>query len=761
MERPKNFVIIAAFLSACLLLLGSGAPHVSSLGPLPLSSDIDGNGRVNIVDIGLIARVYSSMTGDDRYESLCDLNDDGVIDIVDLTVAAIDFGKTDPMSLYRTSAFMFKVPKGQGIRVNASQVNLPVTLSMVEGYARLSGWLGITQVQENFLSQNGFVVLRNSPYETLKKFYDDAYDSGMPMLVTTDAVLNAYHVLFDEALKRVEVNEFAEEINCTTNVLLAEAYRKAEALAGTSVQNASRLVVEYLEVARALIEPGFTPTTSEAFNELQLILAHNEMTFSPIFGYKEDYSQYVPRGHYTENGVLQAYFKTMMWFGRMRFALLTEGLINVEQTRAALLLTMAFASYSDVYRNWLRMYQITRFFVGESDDLTFDDYLMVLNEKGAVSPEQLFDEGIVAGIARELLSRNRSKILGTYATVSPRLPQEDELQRVLNETAGLRFMGQRFIPDSYAFQQLVFPQVGTWSLPRLMPKGLDIPAVFGSDVAKGVLYETETVYQNYTQQLESLRGQFKALNEKNWTKNLYWTWLFTANSTLQTIPSNEGYPTFMTRSAWGYEKLQTFMGTWTELRHDTILYAKQSYTPYLSIPPDSTAYVEPYPETYARLIGLINMTINGLLRLQVLPEDVNTSLTWFAETSRLFLNASILELRGETLTLEMQSQIRSAARKLGRILSVASENTQKATLVADVHTDTNTETVLEVALGKFNVLVVIYADANGTFYAAAGPAYNYFEFTQPLSNRLTDELWREMLASNPPQPPEWTNFFCR
>jgi len=761
-KRPKNTVITATFLLACLLFSASGILRVSSFLAVALVADFNGDGVVNIVDVAMIARTYLSAVGDVRYKLSFDLNNDGAIDIVDMAVAAREFGKTDPMSLYRAQAFFFRLPERSEIKVDASQVNLPVTLSKVEDYARLRSWLGITQEQENFLAQNGFVVLRNNAFETLGGYYDDAYDAGMPMLVTTDAVLNAYHVLFDETLKRVEVNEFVGEINDTSRILLEEAQREAQALVETSLRNASRLIVMYLEVARGLMEPGFTPTGLEALQELQLIAGHIGMYFSPIFGYKEDYSQYVPRGHYNENGQLQAYFRTMMWLGRMRFALLSKGLIDVEQTRAGLLLTMMVANTSDVYRNWLRMNQIIRFFVGDSDDLTFDDYLTVSNEKGVASAEQMLDEEIVVTIGQELLSRNRAKILGTYAETCPEFPQEHELQRILSETAGLRFAGQRFIPDSSVFQQLVFPQVGNWSLPRLMPKGLDIPAALGSDLAKGVLCQTEAVYENYTEQLNSLRRQFEALSMENWTTNLYWSWLFTANSTLKAIPSDTGYPTFMTRPAWGYEKLQTFMGTWTELRHDTILYAKQSYTPVLtSMPNGGTAYVEPYPETYNRLIGLINMSITGLAELQVLPEDVNASLTWFMKISQLFFDASVLELEGETLSADMQIEVRDAARQVSRILGVASQNTQKATLVADVHTDTNSQTVLEVALGKFNVLLVVYGDVNGTLHTAAGPVYNYFEFTQPLSNRLTDESWRDILATNPPKSPEWTNLFSK
>ena len=655
--------------------------------------------------------------------------------------------------------FLTKLPEIT-VQVNASQYELPVNLSAVEGYEELKNWLQITPEQENLLSQNGFVVLRVNAFETLSDFYEYAYYAGMPILITTDAVLHMYHVLFDETLKRIEMNELIDKINATISILLAEARNEADDFIGSVSERAAKLNLMYLEVARALMQPSFTPSTAEAEAELQLVLNHTHISSSPIFGYKEDYTQYVPRGHYTENEQLEAYFKTMMWLGRMRFALLTEGVTNTEQTRAAILLTWMINDVEGVHDVWDRVYEITRFFVGVSDDLTFEDYLAVLNDNGISSSEQICDESTVASIAQELLNRNRAKILGTYAETYPWLPQEEELQRILNETSGLRFMGQRFIPDSYMFQQLVYPQVGGYgTFWRLFPKGLDVPAVLGSDLAKEILNKTESVYKNYTRQVEKLRAEFKTLSVTNWTRNLYWSWLYTANTTLAEIPLEAKYPTFMNTTAWGYEKLQTFEGTWTELRHDTILYAKQSCTP-IGIPPSSTAYVEPYPETYRRLIGLINMTINGLTQLELLPPDVNTSLTSFIELSKLFLNASIIELEGKTLDESMQEHIRNAALEVSAILSVASEKTQKAAIVADVHTDTNTEQVLEEGLGKFNVLVVVYADKDGNLYAVAGPVYNYFEFTQPMGQRLTDEEWREMLETSPLDPPEWTDNFA-
>ena len=667
-----------------------------------------------------------------------------------------------------SGAFRMSLPE-MTLQINATQYPLPVNLTEVEGYQELKNWLQITPDQERLLSQNGFVVLRVNNFGTLGDFYDYAYENGKPILITTDAVLHTYHVLFDETLKQIETDELASELNSTINALLALAQGENQSMAGTPLEKAAKLNLMYLEVAHALMQPSFTPTTVEAQQELQLISNHNQMAGSPIFGYVEDYTQYVPRGHYTESDQLKAYFKTMMWLGRMRFGLITDsGAVDVEQTRAALLFTGMVTGNESIYNVWQRIYVVTEFFVGVSDDLTFGDYLSVLSQEGITTAAQLLDESTVVSIAKELLNRNTAKIVGTYAGVNPDfIAQQEQLQAALNETAGLRFMGQRFIPDSYMFQQLVYPQVGGLQVPRLFPKGLDVPAVLGSSLAREILNKTETVYKNYMRQIENLGAGFGTLNFANWTQDLYWSWLYTANTTLTATPSSIKYPTFMTMSAWGYEKLQTFEGTWTELRHDTILYSKESYTMHPDFvgpppPPPPPAYVEPYPETYRNMIGLVNMTMNGLRQLGLLSSQTNASLTSFMGASELFLNASTIELEGEALDGNLQNQIRQAAKGISAVGSSDAGQSQKALMVADLHTDPNTRNVLEEGLGNFNVLVVLYADANGTLYAAAGPVFNYYEFTVPMSNRLTDEAWRAMLANGQtPETPEWTKNFAK
>ena len=76
--------------------------------------------------------------------------------------------------------------------------------------------------------------------------------------------------------------------------------------------------------------------------------------------------------------------------------------------------------------------------------------------------------------------------------------------------------------------------------------------------------------------------------------------------------------------------------------------------------------------------------------------------------------------------------------------------------MADVHTDPNTSTVLEEGCGYIDIMTVIYKGPDGRLIATAGPAFSYYEFTKPLSQRLTDEAWIEILeAGKAPQRPDW------
>jgi parallel beta-helix repeat protein len=72
-------------------LMGSWGKWVS---PPPLLGDVNGDGKINILDIWLIAKAYNSTVGNLRYNPGCDLNNDGFINMTDLLLVAENFRKT-------------------------------------------------------------------------------------------------------------------------------------------------------------------------------------------------------------------------------------------------------------------------------------------------------------------------------------------------------------------------------------------------------------------------------------------------------------------------------------------------------------------------------------------------------------------------------------------------------------------------------------------------------------------------------------------
>ena len=80
-------------------------------------------------------------------------------------------------------------------------------------------------------------------------------------------------------------------------------------------------------------------------------------------------------------------------------------------------------------------------------------------------------------------------------------------------------------------------------------------------------------------------------------------------------------------------------------------------------------------------------------------------------------------------------------------------------VVADVHTDSHSVRCLEEGVG-YPLEIFVIVNECGTVRLTRGAMFSYFEFTRSISQRLTDQEWRNMLTSKtPPNLPEWANSF--
>jgi hypothetical protein len=608
------------------------------------------------------------------------------------------------------------------------------------------------------LERNGFFAA-GSRYEEMYELYQEMRDRNVPIFVTTDSMLHAYHVLYDYVLRQAEHSHFADRILELTRAMADSSAEQYHNIEYPEIKEAARLNLAYFTVAGLMLDPDFPvpgAVREEVKAEADLISAHEGFSISPIFGVKEDYSQYVPRGHYTRSEKFKAYFKAMMWYGRITFTLrMSSDPADIEigrrHTRQALLIIGTLDTLEvdgdpaiDV---WSEIYEPTAFFVGEMDDLDLYDYADLSSDVfgGEVRAEALAGNDLIDDFISGALELPEPKISSTGS---------------MKNMQGFRFMGQRFIPDSYMFQELVYDKTS-----RMMPKGLDVMSVLGSQRAWEHL-EDEWDEANYREQMAKLVGEFGDLTIEEWTQNLYWLWIYTLKPLLTERDGN--YPTFMLSEAWTDKELMTALGSWTELRHDTILYAKQSYTLESAMPnPELTkGYVEPNPELYGRLASLARMTREGLVSRGLLSEEFEDRLSEMEELSMALMEISGKELQNEDLSEEEYETIWNIGNTLERLVTAPAEMAQMTTdadtkmpVVVDVHTDPNSGLVLEEGTGYPMELHVV-VEIDGKLFITVGASFAYHEFTQPMSGRLTDEAWQEMLDSGQgPELPSWASSF--
>lgn len=480
-------------------------------------------------------------------------------------------------------------------------------------------------------------------------------------------------------------------------------------------------------------------------SELSRIETAQGIMISGITDDEEDYSQYKPRGYYEGDSDLEAYFKAMMWYGRMHFKQEKEDL-----DRSALLITKALDSDSEAYELWQSVYSVTSFFAGASDDNGVCEYAPLIR---AAYGENAKVTDLIGNGDAFLDYRTNTAALPVPQTNS--IPIEDGEENVI---PGFRFMGQRFSIDAMVMQKLIYSNVQSNSAgeKRMLPDVLDVPAALGSDVALNLLKENGVEdYPGYMENMEKLRGGINEADDSLWNASLYASWIQTLRPLLE--KKGEGYPMFMQNEEWAKKNLECFAGSYTELKHDTVLYSKQVMAEMgggMEEEPDDRGYVEPEPVVYERFASLAEQTAQGLKKYQMLSDADENNLVKLEELALRLQTISNKELQNETLTDEEYDLIRTyggniehfwydAMRANANYDNIFSEE-YPAALVVDIATDPN-GSVLEAATGDPSQIIVA-VQVDGKIKLASGSVYTFYQFEQPLNDRLTDTQWRVMMG---------------
>jgi hypothetical protein len=676
--------------------------------------------------------------------------------------------------VYDSSFATYEEPKVSLPAKFTGDYTLPLDLTQIGNLSDFS----LTDPQLAALKANGFVVVppSNDSNRNYNEFYQ-AYESiryeETPVFVTTDSVFHVYHLAFDKMLRDLERDSFIPTLKELTSTMVAATESQYQQLKGTSLEDAALRNVAFYGVAASLLDTGDNiPAEAQTYvdAELALINAHQGTEISPLWNQEdqvsdmkmiEDYSQYIPRGHYTLSPDLEAYFKAMMWYGRLSFRLKDN-----QETERALLLTQAVRTASSSAGNtalslWHSIYDPTVFLVGKADDLGIDEYGKISDAVYGTNPAAA-DFGDAAKL-QQFIDTARQLPAPQVNSMWVYIWQDRD-----DVTQGFRFMGQRFTLDEYVFGQLMWRKVGTDTQPRDLPKALDFFAATGSDKALSILTDMgEPDYANYSTQMTKVKEEVSQLGTDSWTQNVYWSWLYSLQSV--TAVKGEQYPIFMQSDAWAKKDLQTALSSWTELKHDTILYSKQVMAEMGGGNAEQApqGYVEPNPEAYARLLALANMTRSGLENRNILSDTTRGNLDNLIDELTFLQDISQRELNHQAISEDDYWQIQYYGGWL-EAQTIAAADTeladqdrsyledQKSALVADVATGMGR--VLEEGVGYPTLIYVVPPDQ--PYQVAVGAVYTYYEFTVQPDERMTDQTWQQQLLSeDPPAQPDWTSTF--
>jgi len=604
------------------------------------------------------------------------------------------------------------------------------------------------------------------------------------LFITTDFLLHVYHRLLENEFEYIEQTEFYPNLREMTNALYQRALLSYDESTDQDNIESYKRVIAFFVIPKVMLDSAYDPESQYEFTDKKLdtqenvlkgldsieddlpegvydlakteidrIYDNSEILLSSIFGMYKDYTQYGPRSHYNKNSTLRSYFRSMMWYGRTNFIVKSP-----ELTRDAIHITQLMTQTGQA-KNWESIYLPTTFFVGKSDDLGVYEYGEVISDLEI--DLDIVNDAMVDQVQTEIADCE-SPLIMSSAIISEDILNSSK-EEVQEETKGFRFMGQRFTPDAFISSTLTQgDEAADEETGEKLPSSttaLMIMSTLGNETAKPLVDEwidenassSTNVLNN---RLTDLEEGFDSISQDTWTQNIYWGWLYTIKSLFTESTDKSGYPGFMKVDLWNRKNLQTSLGSWTELKHDTLLYAKQSYAEMGSvgeeqgeIPPVPKGYVEPNIPFFDRIIALTNMTMEGFSEMELLDNEFLWRNENLIESLEFFREIAVKEIQNETISDDDFERLRTISSKLDNILAplpsqTQTENNARSALIADVHTDIIKQEILYEATGIPNYIYVAIKDKNGT-RLTKGLVFSHYEFTDALTNRLTDENWRE------------------
>jgi hypothetical protein len=630
------------------------------------------------------------------------------------------------------------------------------------------------------LGKNGFVISENRKFPSFVYGYDSLYSMDLPLYVSADSILFAVHKSYDSILESVEIASLMPELA----KMLASMRGRLGAGGASSFSAEARADADLLlDVALALLndqtpEPVAGASASQIAELVAAAKAHDGVKSVNIFGTARaiDFSQFTPRGHYTDSPELTRYFRAMMWLGRTDLRILEtqedgSQIFRRRQLEGAFVLRDL--ADQDALARYNRIDSAIGAFVGENDYMTLTQVDGLTKDLGLNSPADLakIPDAKIAEVVVQ-------KGYGTQRIASAVMVNGMPDGGTLPLSSSFALLGQRYVVDSHVFTNVTYSRVQGGKVYRMMPNPLDVGfAALANDQA-GTLLQPELQKYGYAPDLHMMRVLVDTHPDTFWEGNMYNRWLGALRTLSPASASGtpEGLPEVAKTEAWGRRLMNTQLASWAELRHDTILYAKQSYTDGAGCYfPD--AYVDPYPAFYeavgklaehgSKLVDVLDLSGNPGL-----GQNITNYFTTLRNVSSTLRAMAENERAGQPHTAEQMAFINQAVHMqfgcgspwadgwYAQLFFNVGESIEFDPTIADVHTQPTDENgnpvgkVLHVGTGQTRMMVVT-TEGCGTPKAYVGLASSYFEKTTENFLRLDDKQWATAVEQATPADVPW------
>jgi hypothetical protein len=639
-------------------------------------------------------------------------------------------------------------------------------------------------------------------FERLGGEYEpSARQSSNARLITPDVALHAWHRGFSRTLEFIEqrrlhevLASFLQGTLANTRELRADATGPlAERLAWTEARFATpwillgnpappderqhsedseasektppptyqKIVFQRLAEARSKLPAAVGEALAK---EIELVLAAEGLEKSPLFGSYSpdkpaDYSQFKPRSHYTKSDALGGYFRAMMFLGRNGYDLKpTNGIGD------ALLATIVMArtpkSGTAPIASWKDLMEITGFFAGQSDDVTYTEFRSWIGS--TLESTSLNPAAAVSEETCRKLAANLTKLRPPLIVSAPHLDQNSSPD---SDAPSFRIFGQRFSWDARILDR--FTRGSPQEMPST-PTAVMVTAAFGDEhstaISRKFVAGNPAHAPQFEERLPEVRKELAQVTDKDWFASMAAKQLHVISTLART--RNANFPSFMSNDAFRAKNIDSMLGSFTELKHDTVLYAKQVYAEAGEggesdkVPPAVKGFIQPDVPFWREMERLAVFTADGFARHKLLPDadEEYSRFRNFAADMKKFRIIAEKHVSGTPLTGEDWEAIRTTNLSYLAAPVVPFEEPKpgdgKCALVTDILTDLASGNILFQALGRPYVMLALVGGKDGN-RMVAGLAYNYFEFAKPLAQgRLTDEDWQTRVYKASPDLPE-------